>query len=142
MNGKIKHYQREALKTRLASADPFEVTQMLMEGALESMKIAKINIQNNDLENKSKFIAKATSIIDSLRLSLNHNVGGELSSNLESLYVYMSYSLLESSINNDIAKIEEVVDLLSDIKAAWDKIPERDRQSAFNQMQNKTAVGG
>ncbi|HCV02864.1 flagellar export chaperone FliS [Candidatus Saccharibacteria bacterium] len=142
MNGKIKHYQREALKTRLASADPFEVTQMLMEGALESMKIAKINIQNNDLENKSKFIAKATSIIDSLRLSLNHNVGGELSSNLESLYVYMSDSLLESSINNDIAKIEEVVDLLSDIKAAWDKIPERDRQSAFNQMQNKTAVGG
>ena len=142
MNGNIKHYQREALKTRLASADPFEVTQMLMEGALESMKIAKINIQNNDLENKSKFIAKATSIIDSLRLSLNHNVGGELSSNLESLYVYMSDSLLESSINNDIAKIEEVVDLLSDIKAAWDKIPERDRQSAFNQMQNKTAVGG
>ena len=28
MNGKIRHYQREALKTRLASADPFEVTQM------------------------------------------------------------------------------------------------------------------
>ena len=142
MNGKIKHYQREALKTRLASADPFEVTQMLMEGALESMKVAKINIQNNDLENKSKFIAKATSIIDSLRLSLNHNVGGELSSNLESLYVYMSDSLLESSINNDIAKIEEVVELLSDIKVAWDQIPERDRQSAFNQMQNKTAVSG
>lgn len=142
MNGKIKHYQREALKTRLASADPFEVTQMLMEGALESMKIAKINIQNNDLENKSKFIAKATSIIDSLRLSLNHDVGGELSSNLESLYVYMSNSLLESSINNDIAKIEEVINLLSDIKAAWDQIPERDRQSAFNQMQNKTAVSG
>lgn len=142
MNGKIKHYQREALKTRLASADPFEVTQMLMEGALESMKIAKINIQNNDLENKSKFIAKATSIIDSLRLSLNHNVGGELSSNLESLYVYISDSLLESSINNDIAKIEEVVELLSDIKVAWDQIPERDRQSAFNQMQNKTAVSG
>ena len=142
MNGKIKHYQREALKTRLASADPFEVTQMLMEGALESMKIAKINIQNNDLENKSKFIAKATSIIDSLRLSLNHNVGGELSSNLESLYVYMSDSLLESSINNDIAKIEEVIELLSNIKVAWDQIPELDRQSAFNQMQNKKAVSG
>lgn len=69
MNGKIRHYQREALKTRLASADPFEVTQMLMEGALESMKIAKINIENKDLENKSKFIAKATTIIDTLRLS-------------------------------------------------------------------------
>ncbi|WP_333969570.1 flagellar export chaperone FliS [Alteromonas mediterranea] len=142
MNGKIKHYQREALKTRLASADPFEVTQMLMEGALESMKVAKINIQNNDLENKSKFIAKATSIIDTLRLSLNHDVGGELSSNLESLYLYMSDSLLKSSINNDIAKIEEVIELLSNIKVAWDQIPELDRQSAFNQMQNKKAVSG
>ena len=142
MNGKIKHYQREALKTRLASADPFEVTQMLMEGALESMKVAKINIQNNDLENKSKFIAKATSIIDTLRLSLNHDVGGELSSNLESLYLYMSDSLLKSSINNDIAKIEEVIELLSNIKVAWDQIPELDRQSAFSQMQNKKAVSG
>ena len=85
MNGKIKHYQREALKTRLASADPFEVTQMLMEGALESMKIAKINIETKDLESKSKFIAKATTIIDSLRLSLDFEVGGEISTNLSAL---------------------------------------------------------
>lgn len=142
MNGKIRHYQREALKTRLTSADSFEVIQMLMEGALESMKIAKINIQNNDLENKSKFIAKATTIIDSLRLCLDHDIGGELSVNLESLYIYMSETLLVSSVNNDTTKIDEVVELLTNIKAAWDQISEHDRQSAFNQMQNKTAVGG
>ena len=73
---------------------------------------------------------------------MNHDVGGELSSNLESLYLYMSDSLLKSSINNDIAKIEEVIELLSNIKVAWDQIPELDRQSAFNQMQNKKAVSG
>ncbi|SVE34512.1 uncharacterized protein METZ01_LOCUS487366, partial [marine metagenome] len=126
MNGKIRHYQREALKTRLASADPFEVTQMLMEGALESMKIAKINIENKDLENKSKFIAKATTIIDTLRLSLDYEAGGEISVNLSDLYRYMSERLLEASIGNDIAKIDEVIDLLSGIKGAWDKISESD----------------
>ena len=141
MNGKIRHYQREALKTRLASADPFEVTQMLMEGALESMKIAKINIENKDLENKSKFIAKATTIIDSLRLSLDYEAGGEISTNLSALYRYMSERLLEASIGNDIAKIDEVIDLLSGIKGAWDKISESDRNAAYTQMQNKTAIG-
>jgi len=141
MNGKIKHYQREALKTRLASADPFEVTQMLMEGALESMKIAKINIDTKDLENKSKFIAKATTIIDTLRLSLDYEAGGEISTNLSALYRYMSERLLEASIENDIAKIDEVIDLLSGIKGAWDQISESDRNAAYTQMQNKTAIG-
>jgi|TARA_Y100000766_G_scaffold284448_1_gene302990 flagellar secretion chaperone FliS len=141
MNGKIRHYQREALKTRLASADPFEVTQMIMEGALESMKIAKINIENQDLENKSKFIAKATTIIDSLRLSLDYEAGGEISTNLSALYRYMSERLLEASIENDITKIDEVIDLLSGIKGAWDQISESDRNAAYTQMQNKTAIG-
>nr|WP_080986434.1 flagellar export chaperone FliS [Alteromonas macleodii] len=141
MNGKIKHYQREALKTRLASADPFEVTQMLMEGALESMKIAKINVEMKDLENKSKFIAKATTIIDTLRLSLDHGAGGEISENLSSLYIYMAERLLEASIENDATIINEVIELFSSIKGAWDQISESDRKSAYTQMQNKTAIG-
>lgn len=141
MNGKIKHYQREALKTRLASADPFEVTQMLMEGALESMKIAKINVEMKDLENKSKFIAKATTIIDTLRLSLDHGAGGEISENLSSLYIYMAERLLEASIENDATIINEVIELFSGIKGAWDQISESDRNLAYTQMQNKTAIG-
>ena len=142
MNGKIKHYQREALKTRLASADPYEVTQMLMEGALESMKIAKINIENKDLENKSRFIAKATTLIESVRLSLDHEVGGDLSANLSSLYIYMSERLLDSSVTNDASGVSEVIDLLSDIKSAWDQITQQDRDVAFNQMQKRAAVSG
>ncbi|MEA3381909.1 MAG: flagellar export chaperone FliS [Pseudomonadota bacterium] len=142
MNGKIKHYQREALKTRLASADPYEVTQMLMEGALESMKIAKINIENKDLENKSRFIAKATTIIDSLRLSLDHEVGGDLSANLSSLYIYMSERLLDSSVTNDVSGVSEAINLLSNIKSAWDQITQQDREAAYNQMQKKTAASG
>ena len=115
---------------------------MLMEGALESMKIAKINIENKDLENKSRFIAKATTIIDSLRLSLDHEVGGDLSANLSSLYIYMSERLLDSSVTNDASGVSEVIDLLSDIKSAWDQITQQDRDVAFNQMQKRAAVSG
>ncbi len=105
------------------------------------MKIAKINVEMKDLENKSKFIAKATTIIDTLRLSLDHGAGGEISENLSSLYIYMAERLLEASIENDATIINEVIELFSSIKGAWDQISESDRKSAYTQMQNKTAIG-
>ena len=140
MNSKVKHYQREAVKTRLAGADPYQIVQMLMEGALESMKIARINIEQKDLENKSKFIAKATSIIDSLRLCLNTELGGEIAENLSSLYTYMSERLIEASVKNDSSIVSEVIELLSGIKGAWDQIQFSDRQAAFGQMEQQRAV--
>ncbi len=140
MNSKVKHYQREAVKTRLAGADPYQIIQMLMEGALEAMKIARINIEQKDLENKSKFISKATSIIDSLRLCLNSDVGGEIAENLSSLYTYMSERLLEASVKNDSSIVSEVIELLSGIKGAWDQIQPVDRQAAFGQMEQQRAV--
>ena len=99
------------------------------------------SIENKDLENQSKSIAKATTILDTLRLSLDYEAGGEISINLSDLYRYMSERLLEASIGNDIVKIDEVIDLLSGIKGAWDQISESDRTAAYTQMQNKTAIG-
>lgn len=137
---KVKHYQKEALKTRLASADPHQIIQMLMEGAIDSMKVAKITIEQKDYENKSKSLSKATSIIDSLRLSLDTSVGGDMTENLAALYGYMSRRLMEASIQNDIAIVDEVIGLLSTIKSAWDQIPESAKQEAYQQLEQQQAV--
>ncbi|WP_337841120.1 flagellar export chaperone FliS [Rheinheimera sp.] len=137
---KVKHYQKEALKTRLASADPHQIIQMLMEGAIDSMKVAKITIEQKDYENKSKALSKATSIIDSLRLSLDTSVGGDMTENLAALYGYMSRRLMEASIQNDIAIVDEVIGLLSTIKSAWDQIPESAKQEAYQQLEQQQAV--
>ena len=34
-NARVKNYQKEALKTRVAGADRYEIIQMLMSGAIE-----------------------------------------------------------------------------------------------------------
>ncbi|WP_337881095.1 flagellar export chaperone FliS [Rheinheimera sp.] len=137
---KVKHYQKEALKTRLASADPHQIIQMLMEGAIDSMKVAKITIEQKDYENKSKALSKATSIIDSLRLSLDTSVGGEMTDNLAALYGYMSRRLMDASVQNNTSIVDEVIDLLSTIKSAWDQIPESAKHDAYQQMEQKAAV--
>ncbi len=137
---KVKHYQKEAVKTRLASADPHQIILMLMEGAVDSMKVAMLTMEQRDFENKAKAMSKACSIIDSLRLSLDMEIGGDLSDNLAALYFYMSRRLMEANVANDQSMVQEVIDLLSTIKSAWEQIPDAAKNDAYQQLEQRQAV--
>jgi len=137
---KVKHYQKEAMKTRLASADPHQIILMLMEGAIESMRVAVITIENRDFENKAKAMTRACSIIDSLRLSLDMDIGGELSENLASLYFYMVRRLTQASVESNQSMVGEVIDLMLTIKSAWEQIPDSAKNEAYQQLEQRQAV--
>ncbi len=64
----------------------------------------------------------AVSIIGGLRDSLDHKKGGSIAENLDSLYEYMTYRLMEANLKDDITMLDEVYQLLSEIKTAWDGI--------------------
>ncbi|MCL4140385.1 UNVERIFIED_CONTAM: hypothetical protein GTU68_051108 [Idotea baltica] len=96
---------------------------MLMEGALEKILAAKGFMANKDITKKGEHISWAISIIDSLRSSLNIEVGGDFAENLLDLYNYMERRLLEANINNDPAMLDEVGQLIIEIKSGWDAIP-------------------
>jgi flagellar protein FliS len=141
MNAKLKFYQKEATKTRLADADPYEIIQMLMNGVMDSLALAKGAIERKDLENKSKAISKASAIIASLRSSLDLKLGGEVAENLNALYEYMNERLLDASLTNDIKIIDEVANLFREIKSAWEAIPAEARVEAEKQRA-RVANGG
>lgn len=131
-NAKVKNYQREAVKTQIAGADRFEVIQMLMAGAIEKMVLAKVSIEKKNLEAKSEHLSKSSAIIESLRSCLDFEVGGEVTENLYALYSYMLDRLLDASIKNDPSIIDEVSNLLKEIKSAWDAIPYDVRERTLN----------
>ncbi|WP_220721074.1 flagellar export chaperone FliS [Agarivorans litoreus] len=129
----INQYRQVGIKDQIATADPHGVTQILMQTALENLAVAKGCIERNDMANKSKPIAKATSIITSLKDTLDHERGGEISLNLADLYTYMLDVLSEASVTNNAKQVEEVIELLLPIKSAWDQIPESAKQEAYKQ---------
>ena len=119
----MQEYRHNHIQGGIETASPHRLVQMLMEGALEKLLAAKGFMAKKDIAKKGEHISWAISIIDSLRSCLNVEVGGDFAQNLLELYNYMERRLLEANINNDPAMLDEVAQLIIEIKSGWDAIP-------------------
>jgi flagellar protein FliS len=103
---------------------------MLMEGALTKISTAKGHMERREIREKGEQIGCAISIIEGLKASLDHEKGGEIAGNLEDLYIYVERRLIEANRVNDAGILDEVTDLIREIKEAWDAIAEHAAQAA------------
>lgn len=120
----LQAYQRVNTQTSITDADPHRLIQLLYNGALERINMAKARMQAKDYAGKGQLISKAIEIIGGLRSFLDFEKGGELALRLEALYDYMERTLLEASAANDMEKLDEVAGLLKSVKEGWDGIRE------------------
>lgn len=120
----MQQYRHNHVQGGVEVASPHRLVQMLMEGALEKILAAKGFMANKDIAKKGEHISWAISIVDSLRSCLNVELGGEVASNLVALYDYIEQRLLEANIKNDPKILDEVGQLIIEIKSGWDAIPE------------------
>jgi flagellar secretion chaperone FliS len=96
---------------------------MLFQGALLAISNAKNALLRKDIAAKGKATSHAIRIIgEGLRASLDKNVGGKLAQDLDALYEYMCFRLVDANLKNDVEALDEVTRLLSELKAAWDNI--------------------
>jgi len=123
----VAKYGKVAAESEAAYANPHRLVQMLMEGALDKVATAKGCIERNDLVGKSRQITWAMSIINGLRSSLDMEAGGAIAVNLDDLYDYMIRRLVDASTENDPAILGEVIDLMQEVKGAWDAMPDQIR---------------
>jgi flagellar protein FliS len=118
----LKQYRNLGLASEIGQASPHRLIQLLFEGAVTQLLCANGAMERRAFEEKARFIDKAVAIISGLRSSLDLSQG-ELPENLDRLYEYMSFRLLEASQDNDATKVGEVIDLLKTLKSGWDEIP-------------------
>jgi flagellar secretion chaperone FliS len=109
--------------TTVGSASPHEVVRMLLNGALDRIAVAKGSMQRNDFAAKGMAVGKAISIIAGLRKALDHQGGGEIAANLELLYDYIERRLAEANRVNDVSMLDEVANLLGNVRSGWESIP-------------------
>ncbi len=120
MNSGAAAYAKVNVETGVTAASPHKLITMLFDGATVSVATAINHLQTGDVAAKGQAISRAISIIDSgLRASLDKSAGGELAQNLDALYGYMGTRLLEANLKNRQDYLEEVQQLLKDLRDAW-----------------------
>ncbi|GAB3477225.1 flagellar export chaperone FliS [Marinomonas epiphytica] len=132
----IQAYQKDSIKSDLASADPHRVIQLLMQGALEKLALGKGCIDRSDWEGKADALTRAIEIINALRDALDRDANPELVDNLESLYDYMVSRINEASATKDTEILDQVIGLILQIKSAWDQISDADKRSAYENKED------
>lgn len=130
-----REYSQVGLQTEIMEADPHKLIQLLLEGALTRLAISKNLIEQGDMAGKNEKIGNVVDIICSLQESLDHERGGEIASNLERLYDYMTRRLWDANRLNDVDIINEVMSLLLEVKAGWEGI-RKDYLNKYSKQDN------
>jgi flagellar secretion chaperone FliS len=123
----IATYKSVATHGAVVEADPHKLVCLLMDGALERLSSARGCIERGETVAKAALLHRVGAIVDELRCSLDHSVGGEVAANLEHLYDYLTRRVLLANLRNDVNIIDEVVRLLREIRGAWVTIPVQQR---------------
>lgn len=128
-------------KTSIESASREKLLLLMYEGAIRFVKLAINAMEKNNIADKGTYIGKAYDVIMELNNTLDHEVGGELAKNLESLYIFMTDNLTKANINNDKKALEDVLNLLNTLYDGWkqavEKIKNEEAGKTFKEVENK-----
>tara|TARA_R110001583_G_scaffold195380_1_gene372445 strand:- start:2536 stop:2931 length:396 start_codon:yes stop_codon:yes gene_type:complete len=119
----LKQYNSVDVRSAVDSASPHKLIIMLFDGAMTAVTRAKGLIERKDMAGKGQQIQKASEIIIGLKGSLDLEQGGEVAANLDGLYDYILRRLIEANRNVDVAPLNEVSALLTEIKGGWEAMP-------------------
>ena len=124
----IAAYQQNEVELSVYSARPVELVVMLYDGAIQSLVQANALIQRGDIQAKAQQIIRATNIISELSGVLDLEQG-EVAHNLDGIYGYARKQLISANLRNDQRKINEVVNLLKELRSAWQELAQRQNES-------------
>lgn len=124
-------YTAASLESQVAGATPHQLIVMLFDGAINAMRRAEIYFQQGNIARRGEMISRAINIIDNgLRAGLNHEIGGKIAEDLESLYEYVSRNLLEANLTKNGDNLPHLISLMVDLSETWKAIDPLNKQVA------------
>lgn len=128
------------LESRVLSADPIELVQMLYRAAAAAVRDARSHLAAGDIAARSRSVTKACEIVIELAASLDLQRGGQMAVELSRLYDFTLGRLMEGNTKQTDGPLEEALSVLTTLGEAWEGIggpkpaEQAPRESAWNAM--------
>ncbi len=120
----LASYGDVKVTTGVSGADSIQLIQMLFDGLIESLATARGQIERGEIADKGKSLARAGRIVVGLQGALDFDKGGDIARNLNDLYAYVTRRLFHVNAHNDLEALKEVHNLMSEIRSAWQMVPQ------------------
>jgi flagellar secretion chaperone FliS len=104
------------------TATPGQLVLMLYDGCLRFLAQAAQAMRDGDDREAGRRLGRAEAILDELLSTLDLEQGGVIASRLQGIYVFCSQQLLHARSASDAALIEQVAELLGELRDAWSQI--------------------
>ncbi len=114
-NSQLDQYR----KSSITGASPLRLVIMLYDGALRFMAAGRRAMTEKNLYEQNRNIQRAQRIIAELMSCLDMRQGGEVATNLLALYTFSYNRLVESNVSDDPRGIDEVSQVLSNLREGW-----------------------
>ncbi|WP_455577174.1 flagellar export chaperone FliS [Anaerosinus sp.] len=108
-----EYYRRQQILT----ATPEQLTLMLYNGALKFINEGIKAMQEKKYEESNNKFIRVQNILSELQVTLKMEY--EISTNLYALYDYSKRCLIEGNINDDLVKIDEAKEIITELRNAW-----------------------
>jgi flagellar protein FliS len=119
-------YKQQSILT----APPGRLVVMLYDGCIRFLFQSAYAMREGNRKVSLERMRKAEAIIDELRVTLDHDKGGEIAGNLDALYGFSRSHLLKAWTEQDPAKIDEVSRMIGELREAWAQIATREVAAA------------
>ena len=105
-------------QTQIQTATAENLILMLYQGAIKFAKQALIALENSEIEECHNKLLRVQDILDELSNSLNLQTG-DIAINLQNIYEYMNYRLVQANVSKDPKQITEVIEMLNELFETW-----------------------
>ena len=111
--------QREYLESRVLSAQPAELVEMLYQIAIQSLKRAIGHLKSGDALARAGEVTRAQEAVNELMAALDHSVGASFTQTLASLYAYVQQQILKGHAGPSEDALQRAIGILSTLQEGW-----------------------
>lgn len=129
MKNAYQKYKTNSVQT----ASREKILLMLYEGAIKFTKLAVKAMDEKKIADKGHYIGRAYDIVMELNNTLDHKVGGDISKNLEALYIFMMDQYTKANFKNETKPLQENIKILENLYEGWQAAIEKIKKETESQ---------